>query len=208
MNAGFSNLQTLKNFLLASSLQTDTAWDSKILPIGLGVAGIANTWCNRVFGYSAAITEVFPGDRPHYYLRQYPLASIAQVNMKYFITDSWTDISGQPIQWNQETGLLSFGYTVGAFPLQIQVIYAGGYFYEQLEPADPGYPTAPPAGIPALPSDVQLAWLVQCAQVWNELDILGTGISANPDQVTNPQKLDLVPMVKQLLQPYRRYQLM
>ena len=38
MNAGFSNLTTLKAYLLASSLRSSTAFDQAILTIGLGVA--------------------------------------------------------------------------------------------------------------------------------------------------------------------------
>ena len=208
MNAGLSNLATLKGFLLANSLQSATTYDAtKLLPIGLGVADLMNTFCGRQFGYNAAISEIFPGDRPHWYLSYFPVLSIASVNMRYFITDPWTNITGEPIQWNQNTGLLSFGYTLGRFPLQIQVNYAGGYFFEQLEPADGGYPTTPPAGSTPLPYGVQLAWLLQCAEVWNKIDKLGAGVADRPDSFALTGALELSPGVKQLLQSYRRLNL-
>ena len=208
MNAGLSNLSTLKNFLLAQSLVAATNYDTaKIIPIGLGIAGLMNTWSGRNFGYDGNVTEVFSGDRPHWYLSYFPVLSVTSVSMRYFITDSWTNITGEPIQWNQTTGLLSFGYTLGRFPLQIQVVYAGGYTYEQLEPADEGYPTEQPSGTTPLPADVQLAWLLQCAEVWNKIDKLGAGIARKPDEMTLTGSLELSPGVKQLLQPYKRLQM-
>lgn len=208
MNAGLSNLATLKNFLLAQSLQINTSYDAaKILPIGLGIAGLMNTYCGRNFGYNAAAVEIFSGDRPHWYLSFFPVLSVASVSMRYFITDAWTNISGEPIQWNQNTGLLSFGYTLGRFPLQIQVCYAGGFTYEQLEPTDEGYPTQQPAGTTPLPPDVQLAWLLQCAEVWNKIDKLGAGIATEPDKFTLTGALKLSDGVKEILQPYRRLQM-
>jgi hypothetical protein len=111
MNAGFSNTDTLRNFLLGNGLSAERKFDAAIMAIGLGMAGLCETFCNRQFAYLENDTLIFSGDRSHYYLPRFPIVSIAKVEMRYFIADAWTSITGQPISWNPESGLLHFGYT-------------------------------------------------------------------------------------------------
>ncbi len=217
MNAGLTNLDTLKKHLLAKSIQASTDFDSVITAIGLGVAGRFDRFCNRNFAYLANATQIFTGNRPHYYLARYPLVSVALVEMRYFITDAWTDITGQPISWNPESGLIHFGYTLGREPLQVRVTWTGGYWYEQKEPADVGYPSTAPAPVLALdageqpkyalPPEVQLAFLLQCQEIWNKRDKLGSGIAQKPDAQVALASMGMIPDVCQALHPHIRYQL-
>jgi hypothetical protein len=214
MTAGFSNLASLKSFLLARSLQADTDYDAKIQAIGLGAASLIDQHCNRHFAYLANDMEIFTGDRPAYYLTRYPIATnpdgtpqIAQINMRYFMTDAWTNIEGEPIQVNPQTGLVSFGYTLGRAPLQVQIIWTGGFWFPVLDSGEPNYPDTLPAGATPIPNDLVAAWQFQCAELWNKLDVLGTGISADPDKVAKPGDLRLVPLVETMLAKYVRYQL-
>jgi len=207
MNAGLSNLATLKGYLLPGTMQSDTQFDAKLALIGLGVAGLMETFCNRLFAYAAGDTVIFTGDRPHFYLPRYPFVSVAAVEMRYFDTDGWTAIDGQPIQTNPGTGLIQFGFEVGRRPLQVRVTYTGGYFYETKESTDIGYPTAVPSGATALPATVQLAWLTQCAEHWNKSDKLGAGLISEPDREAATGALKLSPGVREMLQPFIRYQL-
>lgn len=211
MNAGLSNLASLKQFILPGSLaaaSTQITPDAVILAIGLMVAGMFDNECNRKLAYAAGDTDEFSGDRDHWYLSRYPLVAITSVQMRYFTADSWTDITGQPLTVSNPTGLLHFGYTLGTQPLRVQVTYSGGYWFETLEPTDAGYPSTQPSGSQALPGALQGAFYVQCSEVWNKRDKLGLGISTAPDQFIAVGKLDLSPIVKRALQPYRRFQLL
>jgi hypothetical protein len=217
MNAGLSNLDKLKKALLGNGLAADPQFDIAIKAIGLGMAGLCETFCNRQLAYLENDTLIFSGDRSHYYLPRFPIVSVDKVEMRYFIADDWTDITGQPISWNPETGLLHFGYTLGRNPLQVKVTYTGGFWYEMLEPDDDTYPSDLPTAITdnqqlearkfRLPDTLQSAWLLQCQEVWNKRDKLGMGMADVPDKQVSLERLALIPIVKQMLQPFVRYQL-
>ena len=225
MNVGFSNLDTLKKFLLPGTMQSDKTFDSTIAIIGKGVAGMFDTFCNRKFQFMDLDTIIFQGDRSHYYLPRFPLLSVATVEMRYFLADAWNNISGQPIAWNPETGLLHFGYTLGRNPLQVKVTYSGGYWFDPLEPDDSAFPSsqpdiiANPVGVTLnggsleaikfnMPESIQTAWLLQCAEVWKRKDKLGVNLVDAPAEAHSREKLiDILPMVESILKPFVRYQL-
>lgn len=228
MNVGFSNLATLKAQLLATTLQTDTDYDAKITAIGLGVAKTFGRFCNRDFAWLIGATEVTQGDRDHWYTRRTPVSEFTQVNLRYFRADPWTDISGQPMAADEFKGLIHFGYTLGTRPIQVQIIYNGGYWWEQQEPtnpdgtANPNYPTALPAEITAapsglnqnefmLPEDLLYAWITQCRKAWESADKLGTQIVRVGSNAHNPADVlagqDFVPEVQKILKGFVRYQL-
>ena len=217
MNCGLSNLDTLKRHLLPSNTMAgETRFDGVIADIGKGVAGLFNRFCNRDFTYGENLTQIFRGARAHWYMPNFPVVSFAKVELRFFKADNWTDISGQPLSVNEETGLLSFGYTLGVDPIMVRVTWTGGYWFETLEPEDDGYPSAVPDAItnnPALeaskfmlPDDVRLAWLLQCREVWNKIDKLGTGLVDTPDKQTATGALELTPFVKEALRGFVRYQ--
>jgi hypothetical protein len=217
MNCGLGNLDSLKTHLLASSLMADTRFDQVIQDIGKGVAGLMNTYCNRNFVYGENLTQIFRGARSHWYMPNYPVSVFTKVELRYFKSDNWTDISGQPLACNEETGLLSFGYTLGVDPIQVRVTWSGGHWFEMLEPGDAGYPSNLPASIanctaiePSkfnLPDALRLAWLLQCREVWNKIDKLGTGMVDKPDQQSLTGSLKLSPMVEDVLNGYKRYEI-
>ena len=222
MNCGLGNLDSLKRHLLPATMQSDKRFDQVIQDIGLGVAGMIDKYTNRVMTYAEGVTRIWEGQRSHIYLPLWPIVTITKVELRYFLADSWTNISGQPLAENAETGLLHFGYTLGTNPIQVRVTWTGGYWFETAEPDDPnGYPsvvpaaitnafTATPPGLEAskymLPPEVKLAWLLQCRRVWDGIDKLGTSV-AQASNIVSDRMIDLQPQVKMILQPYIRYQL-
>jgi hypothetical protein len=222
MNAGFSNTDTLRKFLLGNTLATDNQFDAQIVAIGLGMAGLFDNFCNRKFAYGEDIQQIFRGNRSHWYLPQYPILKITKVDLRYFAADDWTDISGQPVSINEASGLLHFGYTLGQDPIQTRVTWTGGFWWEQLEPDDENYPSDPPEniqnaqtvnpnGLPPsafiLPDAIKAAWLLQCQEVWNKRDKLGLAMTDAPDKQVSLGSLKLVPLVEQMLKPFVRYNL-
>lgn len=222
MNAGFSNLADLKKELLATSQLADKRFDQRILSIGLGVASQFERSCNREWKFAEGILEVCSGDRPFWFTRRAPVSVFSKVELRYFRTDDWTDISGQPLAADEEKGLLDFGYTLGRDPIQVRITYTGGYFWNQSEPDAAVYPDAVPAAITAnaagldpakfyLPYDLKLAWLTQCRKVWEAIDKVGDKILDVGSNTRQPSEalagLDFVPMVTQTLKNYTRYQL-
>jgi len=222
MNAGFSNLATLKAQLLAPALQNRADWDPVILAIGRGVANAIEQFCNRKFMFAIGLMDVTQGERDHWYARCHPVTQFTKVELRYFRSDPWTDISGQPLAADEGKGLIHFGYTLGRRPIQVRITYNGGFFWEQIEPNTAGYPTAVPDEItnnPAglnpndfmLPAALQTAWFLQCRKVWEAIDKLGTKITEVGSNTRNASEalagLDFIPMVQEIIRTYKRYQL-
>jgi len=218
MNCGLTNLNTLKKHLLAGSLDGETKFDPVIAMIGLGVAGLFDTFCNRKLAWMESEVVTYSGDRPHMYLPRYPIRQVRSVNMRYFQTDTWCEITGQPITVNFESGMIHFGYTLGRFPLQVQTVWDGGYWFETLEPEVEGYPSTAPAAnaadpnsLPArfflLPDVLRSAFLFQCEAIWSARDKLGIGLIDKPGSQSEMGRLEISPLVKMMLQPFVRYQL-
>ena len=217
MNAGFSNLLTLKQQLLSPSLVGSTDYDSRVQLIGLGVAKFFERYCNRKFQYFAGTMDVCSGDRPVWFVNRYPVTVFTKVELRYFRTDPWTDISGQPLATDEGKGMIDFGYTLGRDPIQVRITYNGGYYWPTLDTGDAGYPSTVPADITNnaaglnpydfnLPEDLLLAWVTQCRQVWSTADKIGDKISevGSGNTITD---LDINPMVKEILGRYIRRQL-
>ena len=218
MNSGFSNLAFLKQQLLAKSFSTDTRFDTLIQAIGLGVAGQFARYCNRDWMYQTNIAEINTGDRSFWFVRSAPVTQFIAVNLRFFRTDAWVSILSQPLQADEEKGLIHFGYTLGVAPIQFQIIYNGGYWWEQLEPDDAAYPSAVPADIAnnaagidpnkfMLPAELQLAWLLQCKHVWSNQDKLGTDVLKSGKDASIRFPVEWAPTVEQTLQGFRRYQI-
>jgi hypothetical protein len=222
MNTGFSNLTLLKAQLLAPNLLARTDWDAKISAIGLGVVGSFEKYCNRDFAWTVGAQDIDQGDRDHWYARRAPVAQFTKVELRYFRSDAWTDISGQPLASDEKKGLIHFGYTLGTRPIQFRVTYDGGFWWPILDPGEPGYPDVAPAEIAAnaaglnpnvflLPASLLFAWQMQVRKVWEAMDKLGTQIVHTGSNAHNPADvlagLDLVPEVERILRQYVRYQL-
>lgn len=218
MDCGLTNLYELKNALLAQSIGGLTQFDRALQLIGLGVRGAFENFCNRRLAYATNDTVDITGNRPHYYVPRFPISGVTSIQMRYFQSDDWTDITSQPISVAYANGFISFGYTLGREPLRVLVTWSGGFWYETLEPDDPNYPSQKPAisdpvalrngaVIADLPDDLRAAFLWQCEAIWAARDKLGVGISDKPNEQSKIDRIELAPLVKQVLNQYIRYQL-
>lgn len=216
MNAGFSNLASLKAQLLAPALVPSTDFDARILSLGLGVAAALENFCNRKFARMVNAMHTLPADRVQFLLNRYPVESLAQYELKQneqdgFVVQDITNI----LTIDNDAGIVMFPdqADLGKSQHQVRFTFTGGYWWEQLEPADVGYPTAQPAGSTALPADLQTAWFLQCKRVWESLDKIGDKI-ANVGPGDKEARfdigiggVDLAPLVKQMLQQFVRMNL-
>jgi hypothetical protein len=207
MNAGLTNLDTLKRHLLAATMAGEARFDLQIATLGLGVAGAFDRFCNRRFGYLAGDEIIFTGNREHYSLPRYPLVSVTGVTARIDDDEEWATLEGEPISTDSASGMVRFSGTLGDPDYRVKVIWTGGYYFETLEPEDSGYDAAAPTGATELPGELKAAFLLQCQAVWQQMDKLGAGLSDKPGQVSTLNSLELLPLVKQILQAHIRYQL-
>jgi hypothetical protein len=208
MNSGFSNLATLKAHLLGDALRASTEFNEVILALGLGVAGIIERHCNRKFARAVGSTDILPADRIQFLLPRFPIESVTAIDVKRSESEGWV---AQTVNEFAKTIDLRSGIVhredgpdAGDYSTQVRFTYTGGFFWEQLEPADMGYPTAQPAASTALPHDVRLAWLLQCQDAWQRRDKLGADIAQSSDFQSALAEIELLPFVKMNLRNFIR----
>jgi hypothetical protein len=212
MDLGLGNRTELKRFLLAASLQSGVAFDRVIESIGKGVAAQFDRFCNRRLARAVGDTFTFYADRRQVVLPRYPVESVTGIEQKDDEETGFIALdSSVMLSIGKENGLVQFGAKLGTYLSQIRITFTGGWYVVTAEESETGYAAATvvPAGATALPDDVKLAWLQQCARVWELRDKLGTGITkAGGDATFVAQTLgaiELIPMVKEVLNQHRRF---
>lgn len=222
MNLALGNLTTLKQHLLPNALTTGAALDpvlaaaqqrlvkdDVVAAIGLGVARSFEKFCGRVFQRRVDLTVTISGDRLSYVLPRYPVESVSLVEFKGNAASPWTELVIADVLPGIDlaSGLLQFAALQGNHHSQIRITFTGGYWFEDKEPGEAGYPQAMPDGATALPGDLQLAWLLYCQEVWNKRDKLGLNLNTAPDARVGLERLKLPDGIAEMLRDHRRMQL-
>lgn len=209
MNAGLSNLATLKAHLLPEAIREEVAYDQPVLRVGLGVAALVEKFLGRRLGRVVGDMAEFTKDRIVIILPRYPLEAITAVHERRRFVDPWTalDLNSTLESVGNDCGTIYLAETDLDSRARLRVTWTGGYWWETAEPYEAGYPTAQPVGSYVLPSDILAAWLLQCSEMWARQDPLaqGTGTRDTSDVKTNLTELDLIPQVIGILNPHRRY---
>jgi len=209
MDLGLGNLSVLKSFLLNPALASQSVYNDAIIAIGRGVAAQIDKYCNRRIARLAGAIEEFNDDRRHFFLSRYPIETITTLEVKTSDTQGWIAQPADAILVSAYvTGFIQFGGLLADYPGRARVTYTGGYYYVILEPTDSGYPATVPTGSTALPGDIRMAWLQQCARTWEIRDKLGINVAKPADITVATQSLgalELIPQVKELLLGHKRY---
>jgi len=209
MDIGLGNLTELKGQLLAASLRSDTNYDTVITGIGLGVARQFDQFCNRGFERVVGQQDIFSADRRHWYLHRFPVETISECAKKDSEADSWVEYTLPPdpsslIQQTQlDQGYVMFIALQGYYWSRLRLTYTGGFWFDTTEDGSGVMPTT----ATALPSDVKLAWYLQCQHVWKRWEKLGAGITERPELSGALAQLELAPAARELLRPFRRMQI-
>ena len=209
MNLGLGNLTELKGQLLAASLRSDTNYDAVITGIGLGMANLFDQFCNRTFCRTVGKVDTFSADRRHWYLNAFPVESIAGLAKKDSESDGYVALPLPPAgssliqQMQSDTGYIMFIALQGYFFSRLQITYTGGYWFDTTEDGS----GVMPAGATALPAAVKTAWYLQCQEVWKRIDRLGAQIAQDPEKQAALEGMELLPLVKELLRPFKRMQI-
>lgn len=206
MNAGLSNLATLKAHLLTPALAASTDYDARIATVGAAMLGLFEQHTGRRITRKVGDTLTLPGGRTVFVLPRLPVESISAIEYREKSSDAWTACTEDLDYYDAESGVVHLTQPPVSNRGQLRVTWTGGYWFEQAEPADSGYPTTMPEGATALPAELQAAWLLQCAHAWRVIDQLGTAISEEPAKAALPQ-IDLVLSVAQQLARWRVYTL-
>lgn len=209
MNAGLSNLTLLKLRLLPESLRTRDDWNNAILQLGLGVASHFERHCNRLFGRVAGATDILQANADHWFTRRYPIESITKWELRTDFSTGWVE---QPLanigSVNEEVGRVDWGGALGDATGQIRLTYTGGYWWDD----DEGNTGIMPATATALPESLREAWMLCVETIWGGRDKIGSNIarvgSGNTVVSESLAALEFSPMIRSMLAPYIRYQML
>ncbi|GEM_PF-1934768 len=215
MNAGFSNLDTLKQHLLAPALRPTTTYDVQLLDLGRGMAALFANFTQRRLAWMVGDTEIFPAAKAEFILSRFPITAVTLSELKLQESAGWVTQTDPNfiLALDLANGIVNCGPSdVGPSYGQVRFTYNGGYFWETLEPDDAAFPSALPSGAAALPSDLYHAWLLQCKHVWQTIDPRGVKIVGEGDKNrVVPQQtfgdMDLIPQVAASLKQFIRYKL-
>lgn len=200
-------LGQLKRFILNAGVVAETTYDEALTVLGRGVARSFDRYCHRQFVRAVSTTEDFRAGTDALLLSRYPVESVASVASKEAGESSFTTQSGVVDTLNETSGILMLLAEVGTERGLLRVTYTGGYWVDTSDDDSGTLPT----GATALPKDVQMGWLLQCQQVWQSRDALGIkfaeGEGGGGLLNTRLGILSLVPEVKQILEPYQRWEM-
>jgi hypothetical protein len=202
---GLGTLGELKRFLLSSGIVAETTYDEAITAIGKGVAGLIDRYCNRTFKRGASITEDFRGGTDVLLLARYPVEAITSIGLKSAGESTFTTQSSVVDTVAVESGVLLLTGSIGSERDQLRATYTGGYWYDNTDDGS----GSKPADATLLPEDVKMIWFNECQHVWQSRDDLGIAHTERGDVATTPRlrNLELSPMSKAALEPYRRLML-
>lgn len=204
MNAGLSNLTTLKRHLLAERLRAEITFDDQIVALGLGVAAAIERFCDRRFARVVGDTWETPcGNRTMFVVIRYPIEEITAIDLRSTRGDAWEsqDINSLVAQEIRDAGVVTFHDAIGWAGSNVRFTYTGGFWWDTTED-DSG---SQPAGSTVLPADLQHAWLLHCQDVWNRRDNLGTSLTAKPADRPRVGDVEFGSSVRSLLRPHQRH---
>ena len=205
VDCGLGMLSAVKAHVLAAPLQAQSEYDTALQVIALGVAGQINTFLNRKLVRTVNAVEEYSGDRDHVFVEHAPLETV-----NLFEVD-WADGNGFSVAtgWILSTaanGKVTFAGIIGYQRVRLRLTVTGGYWYD----ATPDQSGTLPTGATALPPEITLAWLTQIEHVWQNRDNLGITLAETGNrrfEKSRLQNAELIPMVKELLRNFVRYQL-
>ncbi|MCX8156160.1 MAG: hypothetical protein N3J91_06920 [Verrucomicrobiae bacterium] len=200
MNAGLSNLKTLKSLLLPQSMQSQSTWDDVLVLIGRGVLGAMEAHCGRKFARVVNAVEQFGAAREVVWLARYPVEEISAVEVRAARGSEWVAQEDVILERNEMNGMVVFARPLGSDGDQARIIYTGGYWFDETENGS----GVVPDGAAVVPQDLVWAWAMQCEHVWSRRDKLGTGLVQQAGKAEALGEVELLPLVREALRPYRR----
>lgn len=203
MNAGLTNLAKLKRSLMPPSMVERTDFDDMLITLGVGVAMLMENHCARRFTRLEEDTHEQSANNVVFSVPRYPIETISSVMLKSAANGDETNIAADMQRANLKAGLVHYDEPPGREHDTVIITYSGGFWWDTSEDNS----GVMPEGASALPADLQTAFLLQMMEVVRAQDLFGTGAAGDEDskKKTSSATLDLIPAVRTILNPYRRF---
>ena len=195
------SLTQLKTFLMPPAMRVRTDFDDQLQVLGDGVEAMMENYCNRRFAYAQADVYQDSADKYVFSLPRFPLVAINDITLQ---TDVAIDINSWMRRADLKAGLLHLTGVPGTADDAVVINYEGGFWWDASEDQSGTLPD----GVTALPADLVNAFKMQMSAVCEAADLFGLQAAAASVEKPAPAKrqgIDLVAMVKAILNPYRRF---
>jgi hypothetical protein len=181
---------------------TNTGNDIAIARIISNLESVFNSYTRRtLIAPGADVTEYYTGQGNRLQLARYPVISVTSIKEALdYDFDSATALTVDSDYRLVRAGANGIIYRpYGSWPSvedSVQAIYRGGYCPAGQAPGDGEF---------ALPSDLREASIEQASFLFKRRDDIGlTGVSFEGGSISKFSAMDLLPMVKKILDAYRR----
>ena len=181
---------------------TDTEYDTMINRLIAGLETIFENYTRRKLLVSAVdVTEYFSGCGSLLLLNRWPVVSITSVKLAYDYDFDSADALVENTELRQvaagKNGIIHrINMSWPENPDTIQVIYRGGYCSAGQTPGEGEF---------ALPADLREAAIEQASFLFKRKDDIGlSSVSAEGGSISKFSAMDLLPMVKKILDNYKK----
>ncbi len=195
LNAGFSTLDYLKRQIFPDVMENDTEWDEDLKRIGSAVAVQFDHYCNRQFARKVDAIYLDKANHASVALPRYPVESVLAVEVSS--KENSCDKTDAIYSIGNASGIVEFTQQLGSYRERMAVTFTGGYWL------DDG--NAMPDGATALPADILNAFVLQVQAIVKATDVLRNAAVKAEGDAMEIAALTIVPIVAQILNPYRRY---
>ncbi len=185
--------------------ETETDHDVTINRIITGLEAIFNEYTRRTLIVNAAdVTEYYTTEGRYLQLNRYPVVSITSIKQAIDYDFDNTDVMTADTDYRLigagKNGIIyRMNLSWFATADSIQVVYRGGYTAAGQEPGDGEF---------AMPADLREAAIEQTSFIHKRKDDIGlAGVGFEGGSISKFSSMNLLPMVKKILDNYRRPQL-
>lgn len=200
-DSGLGRLCTL-NDIKQRLGKTDTADDELFNQIILGIESLFDDYTGRrLIQPTVAVTECYTGEGAYLQLQRYPVILISSIKEALdYDFDSIDALVANSDYRILKDGLKGILWRIlgkwSTVPGSIQIIYRGGYCPAGQTPAE---------NETAVPSDLREAAILQACFLFKRKDDLGlSSVSFQGGSVSKFADIELLPMVKQVLDSYKK----
>ncbi len=181
---------------------TDTEFDLTINQIISGLEELFNSYTKRSLIVNPTdVTEYFRGCGSLLQLNRYPIVAVTSIKVAYdYVFSSATALTENSEYRTVAGGAKGILFRMyGSWPDipdAVEVIYRGGYCSAGQTPGEGEF---------AMPADLREAAIEQACFVFKRKDDIGlSAVSAQGGSISKFSAMDLLPMVKKVLDSYRR----
>lgn len=202
MNAGLTNVKTLRQELMPPELRTNDKFDALFARLGIGVLAEIEAFLNRQLVRAVSAEIIVSANREFICVPRYPIEGTPTVTVKEAGASSYSSVTIDNVI--PDAGMILLGSHPGSDRGLVKVVWTGGYWVDTSANGDGTLPT----GAAMVPDALRHAWITQCAHEAEMRRIIGGEMAVQTESGAavrlGPDKIKLLSLVEATLRPWQR----